>query len=43
VANVEKFLPARYVPERGNDIEESFREYVEPLLGGPLRRYARLR
>jgi 6-phosphofructokinase 1 len=43
VANVEKFLPAGYVAERGNDIEESYREYVEPLLGGPLRRYARLR
>jgi len=43
VANVERLLPAEYVADGGNDIAESFREYAEPLVGGELRRYARLR
>jgi len=43
VANAERLLPAEYVADGGNDIAESFREYAEPLVGGELRRYARLR
>jgi ATP-dependent phosphofructokinase / diphosphate-dependent phosphofructokinase len=41
-ANVERLLPSQYIVETKNDIAESFRQYAEPLLGGPLRRYARL-
>ncbi len=42
-ANVERKLPAEYVVAGQNDIAESFRKYAEPLIGGPLRRYARLK
>jgi 6-phosphofructokinase 1 len=42
VANVERLLPADYLAAEGNDIADRFREYVEPLVGGELRRYARL-
>ena len=35
-ANRERLLPAEYVNAAGNHIAESFREYVEPLVGGPL-------
>jgi 6-phosphofructokinase 1 len=41
-ANVERLLPGQYVNDAKNNIAESFREYVEPLIGGSLRRYARL-
>jgi 6-phosphofructokinase 1 len=41
-ANVERLLPSQYLNEARNNIAESFRQYVEPLIGGPLRRYARL-
>jgi 6-phosphofructokinase 1 len=41
-ANVERLLPREHIDEAGNNVAESFREYVEPLIGGPLRRYARL-
>ena len=40
--NVERLLPDQYVNDAKNNIAESFREYVEPLIGGPLRRYAHL-
>ena len=42
VANVEHLLPAEYIAESSNDITDGFREYAAPLIGGPLRRYARL-
>lgn len=42
VANVERKLPLEYLAASHNDIAGSYRDYVEPLLGGPLRRYARL-
>lgn len=42
VANVERKLPLEYVTSEQNDIAASYRDYLEPLLGGPLRRYARL-
>jgi len=38
-ANRERLLPAEYLNAAGNHIAESFREYIEPLVGGPLRRY----
>lgn len=41
-ANIERKLPLEYVTEKQNDIAQSFRQYVEPLVGGPLRRYGRL-
>lgn len=41
-ANLERLLPGHYLNEAKNNIAESFRQYVEPLVGGPLRRYARL-
>ena len=40
VANVERLLPSQYVTDAKNNIAESFREYIEPLIGGPLRRCA---
>ena len=43
VANVERLLPQDYISPGHCDIRESFRDYVEPLIGGALRRYARLR
>jgi 6-phosphofructokinase 1 len=42
VANLTRFLPPEYVAEGGNDIQEAYRVYVEPLIGNPLHRYARL-
>jgi 6-phosphofructokinase 1 len=42
VANVERRLPLEYLTPEGNDVAGSYRDYVEPLLGGPLRRHARL-
>jgi 6-phosphofructokinase len=43
VANVTRLLPSKYLSSGGNNIEESYRAYVEPLIGGPLLRYARFR
>jgi 6-phosphofructokinase 1 len=42
VANLTRLLPPEYVSGDGNDIKEEYRAYVEPLIGDPLRRYARL-
>jgi 6-phosphofructokinase 1 len=42
VANLTRLLPPEYVAECGNDIKEEYRAYVEPLIGDPLLRYARL-
>ena len=42
VANRTRSLPAEYVSVDGNDIKEEYRAYVEPLIGHPLLRYARL-
>jgi 6-phosphofructokinase 1 len=41
-ANVERKLPVQYIAPSRNDVTEAFRHYVEPLVGGPLRRYGRL-
>jgi 6-phosphofructokinase 1 len=41
-ANVERLLPLSYVNDARNNVAHTFRDYVEPLIGGPLRRYARL-
>jgi 6-phosphofructokinase 1 len=43
VANVERPLPSGYLAADGRGIEDSYRTYLEPLLGGPLTHYARLR
>lgn len=40
VANVERRLPGEFI--LGNDIADSYRRYVEPLIGGPLQRYGLL-
>jgi 6-phosphofructokinase 1 len=42
VANLTRLLPPQYVSGDGNDIKEEYRAYVKPLIGDPLRRYARL-
>ena len=42
-ANIERKLPGEYIVASQNDIAESFRQYAEPLIGGPLRRYAHLK
>jgi len=41
-ANRTRSLPAEYISGDGNDIREEYRAYVEPLIGDPLIRYARL-
>ena len=41
-ANVERLLPREYIAESENDIRDTFRAYAEPLIGEPLRHYARL-
>lgn len=41
-ANVEHFLPPEFIAPSKNDVTPAFREYAEPLIGGPLRHYARL-
>ena len=42
VANAERLLPAEYLAADGGDVTPAFREYAEPLLGGPLPEYGRL-
>lgn len=42
VANAERLLPAAYVNTERNNVEDAFRDYVAPLVGGELRRYPRL-
>ncbi len=42
VANQEKFVPAEFIAESGNDVTEAFLDYARPLIGDPLPRYARL-
>jgi len=41
-ANIERLLPRKYINKDKNNITDSFRKYVEPLIGGPLRHYTRL-
>jgi 6-phosphofructokinase 1 len=41
VANVERTLPLEYLTPDRNDIKEEFREYAEPLIGGPLHYHHR--
>jgi 6-phosphofructokinase 1 len=43
IANVEKLLPAEYLPTADALPHPDFRSYAEPLLGGPLPEHARLR
>ena len=43
VANRERLLPAEYLAADGTDVTPAFREYAEPLLGGPLPEYGRLK
>ncbi|MCX7011642.1 MAG: diphosphate--fructose-6-phosphate 1-phosphotransferase [Candidatus Sumerlaeota bacterium] len=43
VANVERTLPLDYLTPERNQVRETFRAYVEPLIGGALIRHARLR
>jgi 6-phosphofructokinase len=40
VANRTCLLPLDYVTEDGNDIQQSYRAYAEPLIGDPLPQYA---
>jgi 6-phosphofructokinase 1 len=42
IANVEKLLPAEYLPTGEALPSPAFRAYAEPLLGGPLPVHARL-
>lgn len=42
VANQTRVLPSEYLAEDGLGIRESYRDYVAPLIGGPLMSYARL-
>ena len=41
VANVERTLPLEYLTPDRNDIKEEFRDYAEPLIGGPLLHHSR--
>jgi 6-phosphofructokinase 1 len=42
VANLTQLLPREFVAPQGNDIKDKYREYVEPLIGGPLLHHASL-
>ena len=42
VANLTRSFPLEYLADDGNDIQEGYRAYVEPLIGGPLLCYPRL-
>lgn len=42
VANQTRLLPLNYLTDRQNDIREEYRTYAEPLVGGPLMKYATL-
>ncbi|MCE5258135.1 MAG: 6-phosphofructokinase [Chloroflexi bacterium] len=42
VANKEHVVPMEYINSHGNGVTEEFIRYARPLIGGPLKRYARL-
>lgn len=42
VANKEHIVPASYINAQGNGVTDAFIRYARPLIGGPLKRYARL-
>jgi ATP-dependent phosphofructokinase / diphosphate-dependent phosphofructokinase len=42
IANTEKLFPAEFLTTERNFVTPAFLEYATPLIGGPLRRYARL-
>ena len=42
VANKEHIVPAEYINSNGNGVTDAFVRYGRPLIGGPLKRYARL-
>ena len=42
VANREKLLPDGFINEAGNFVTQAFKDYVRPLLGGPLPPYVTL-
>ena len=42
IANTEKLFPPEYLNSRRNFVTPAFLEYARPLIGGPLRSYARL-
>jgi 6-phosphofructokinase 1 len=41
VANVEKKLPVGYINSSSNGIQESYRDYCEPLIGRKLPQFVR--
>jgi hypothetical protein len=43
VANALKTLPNEHINPEGNFVTEAFLEYAQPLIGGPLPTYTRLR
>ncbi len=43
IANIEKRLPDDYIAPAGNFVTDAFVQYARPLIGGPLRRHARLK
>jgi 6-phosphofructokinase 1 len=43
IANQQRTLPAKMIPEPRAGATSAFRRYAEPLLGAPLPRHARLR
>lgn len=42
IANAEKRFPAEFLTAERNFVTPAFVEYATPLIGGPLRDYARL-
>jgi 6-phosphofructokinase len=42
IANTEKRVPPEFISPEGNFVTSAFVEYALPLIGGPLRQYARL-
>lgn len=39
VANRERLVPSEYISAEGNDVQPHFKDYVTPLIGGPLKHY----
>lgn len=42
IANAQRVLPAEFISEPSSGLTHAYRQYAEPLLGGPLPNHARL-
>jgi 6-phosphofructokinase 1 len=42
VANVQRFLPDEYLDESKTMVTQAFKDYAQPLIGGPVPQYTML-